>query len=345
MRRNWYRGTARGGWLMMVGAVAMVVLAMIGGIVAGCSQSKTGTPAPKKVIRLGFFPNFTHAAPIVGLKKGFFQEALGPNVEIKQNTFVAGPELMTALLAGQLDVVYVGPGPALTAYSKARNLKIVAGSNNAGATLVARKSAGITNVAGLRGKKVAVPQLGNTQDISLRHLLTEAGLKPADKGGDVEIIAIAPADLQLTFQRKEVDAALVPEPWGTILTTKGAASLVLDARQVWENGNYPTTVLVATDEFAKREPALLDKWLSAHRRTVAFLKESPDESAKILGGELKRLTGKEIPADVLSPAFARNIPTDTIDRKVFADFIKVSREAGFLKTSVTADEILSPNLK
>lgn len=328
------RGPKRRGLVRIPPAIAaiavLVALAMLVAV-SGCGR---GDSSAAKTVRLGYFPNFTHAAPIVGLKKGFFQKELGPKVKIKGSTFTAGPELVTALLAGQIDVAYIGPGPAIAAYSKAKNVKIIAGSNNAGAVLVARRGSRIISVGGLAGKKVAVPQLGNTQDVSLRQLLREAGLKAADRGGTVEVVGIAPADLALTFQRKEVDAALVPEPWGTILATKGLADVVVDYNNVWAGGNYPTTVLIATDEFARREPQLLKSWVIAHGRTIKYLRENPKEASAILGGELKVLTGKEIPQDVLLAAYGKNIPTDRIDREVLGDFIKLSLENGFIKSPV-----------
>lgn len=324
----------------LTSVASAVALSGLVAILTGCGLPATEQAANGRTIDVGYFPNLTHSVPIVGLSKGFFQREVGSSIAIKQSTFTAGPELMTALLAGRLDVAYVGPGPAIAAYARARNLRIVAGSNSAGAVLIARTRAGVDGVSSLAGKRVAVPQLSNTQDISLRQLLREADMQPADKGGDVEIVAIAPADLDLALRRSEVDAALVPEPWGTLLVRKRVAVLVLDHTQVWAGGNYPTTVLVATDEFARSRPVLLSKWLAAHRRTIAFLRQEREESVRTLGAELKRLTGKKIPRDVLLPAFGRNIPTDKIDRRVLADFIQLSRDAGFLNDPVRPEEVL-----
>lgn len=315
------------GWIRTRVLLILVIVALISmPLLNGCQKEVNGD------IRVGYFPNVTHAVPLVGLEQQTFQKELGTKVNIKTKTFVAGPSLMEALIAGEIDVGYIGPVPAINGFVKGAGIKIIAGANNGGAVLVARKNSGIKTINDLINKKVAVPQFANTQDISLRHLLKANGLKDKAKGGNVNVLQVAPADLFLLFKQKQIDAALVPEPWGTQLKEKGEADIILDWRQVWNNGDYPTTVVIASDKFIKEHPEIVDKWLKAHVATVEFINNNKEKSQAIIKKRLKELTGQDIAINTIKASMDRSKTTDTLNKGVLDEFANLSFESGYLKS-------------
>ncbi|MFO7626509.1 MAG: ABC transporter substrate-binding protein, partial [Candidatus Fermentibacteraceae bacterium] len=163
----------------------LIVLALM-----GCGGPSAGREG---IVRVGYFPNITHSQALIGLARGDFAEALGPETEIETTLFNAGPSVIEALYAGRLDLAYIGPNPAITGYvrSNGEALRIVAGATSGGAALVVRPDAGITTLAQLDGRRIATPQLGNTQDVALRNCLTELGLSPLEEGGTVQVIPTA----------------------------------------------------------------------------------------------------------------------------------------------------------
>src|SRR5712664_4287151 len=171
------------------------------------------------VIHVGAFPNITHSQAMVGKASGWFEKRMGPKVTIDWKSFNAGPSAIEALFAGAIDMTYIGPNPAISGYvrSNGEALRIVAGATSGGAALVVRNDSGIQKPEDFHGKKVASPQMGNTQDIALRAWLRAHGLKPRDKGGDVQIIPMANPDQLTLFLKKDLDAAWAPEPWATRL--------------------------------------------------------------------------------------------------------------------------------
>ena len=216
-------------------------------VAAGCRAREPKGGAAPTTLRLGFFPNLTHGPALVGLQRGDFAKALAP-LTIDPKPFNAGPEAMEALFAGALDACYVGPAPAINGYLRSHGeaLVIVAGAAQNGAGLVVRKEANIRGPGDLHGKKLASPQLGNTQDVALRMYLKENGLAPKDRGGDVQVMPLANADILALMKQKELDGAWVPEPWTTRLIDEAGGVLLLDEKDRWPGKKFPTTVLVVT---------------------------------------------------------------------------------------------------
>jgi NitT/TauT family transport system substrate-binding protein len=294
----------------------------------------------ENLIRLGYFPNITHSSVIVGLKNNYFKEEMGDKIRIDSKVFVAGPALMEALLLGDIDIGYVGPIPAINAYVKGAKIKIVAGANNAGAVLIARKNSNIRSVYDLKNKIVAVPQFGNTQDISLRILLKRFNLEDEAKGGSVKILQAASSDLPILFTQNQVDAALVPEPWGSQLAEKLKARIIVDWNKMWKNGNYPTTVLVVREEFLNKHPDLVKKWLMAHIRSVNYVKGNSNESLKTINGELKKLTGKDLTDKVIREALIRSRATYDLNKTAVYEFADEFYRTGYLKSKPNIDGLI-----
>ncbi|MFC4637139.1 ABC transporter substrate-binding protein [Deinococcus hohokamensis] len=282
-------------------------------------------------VRLGFFPNLTHAPALVGLERGLFQKAIG-SAKLDARQFVSGTTLTEAFAAGQIDIAYVGPGPAISAAARGMPVQFLAGASEAGAVLVARKDSAIRSYKDLAGKIVAVPSLGNTQDISLRHILTEQGLKSKADGGSVTIVPIPPADTIAAFAGKRADATLVPEPWGAALEAQGHRVIGTE-KTVWRGGKYPTTIVIVNAKFAQANPALVANFLKAHTAAVAFLTKSPAAAQSAVNAQLTKLTGEKLDLRVLQRAFARTRFTTTLDAEALKEYAALNVEAGYARSA------------
>jgi NitT/TauT family transport system substrate-binding protein len=211
--------------------------------------------------------------------------------------FNAGPSLIEALFAGEIDIGYVGPGPALNAHSKGRGekIRVIAGAAANGVLIVARKDAGINSLAELNGRRVATPQMGNTQDISAKHYLMQE-LKQKDLNN---VLPIANTEQATLMARKEIDAAWAPEPWGSRLIIEGQGKLLAQEKDLWPNKRFSLTLVVTTPQYLAKHPEIVEKILAAHVRLTHWLTAQPQNWATPLDQALKQLTGKALPAGVV----------------------------------------------
>ena len=281
-------------------------------------------------VRLGYFPNLTHAAALVGLEKGYFQKELGAGIKLSAREFATGTTLNEAFAAGEMDIGYIGPGPAINAAVRGIPIQIVAGASNAGAVLVARKGAGISSYKDLAGKKVAVPSLGNTQDISLRHILKVSGLSITSSGGNVTLLPIAPADVVAAFAAGQLDAALVPEPWGALLEGRGGV-LVGDEKTVWRGGDYPTTVVVVNTKFALENPDLVLAFLRGHVKAVKFINTNGPAAQASIAKKLLELTKQKVDPLQLQRALKRTQISVNFNLDALKEYADLNKEAGFVR--------------
>jgi len=283
-------------------------------------------------IRAGHFPNITHAQGVIGQASGWFEKALGENTKVDWKVFNAGPSAIEALFAGQLDLTYIGPNPAINGYvkSKGEALRIVAGAASGGAALVVRADSGINSVKDFDGKKIASPQLGNTQDVALRGWLKDNGYRLKEKGGTVQVIPLANPDQLTLFLKKEIDGAWTVEPWVSRLILEGGGRLFLDERKLWPNGKFVTTHLIVSTRFLKEHPDLVRKWIATHVELTEWINKNPEEAKKILNEEIKKETGKAIPQKVLDESFKKiDITYDPISSSLFKS-ARWAFEQGFL---------------
>ena len=205
-------------------------------------------------IRVGAFPNITHAQAMVGKANGWFDKAMGPQVKVQWTSFNSrDPAAIEALFGGAIDMTYVGPNPAINGYvrSNGEALRVVAGAASGGASLIVRNDSGIQKPEDFHGKRVASPQFGNTQDVALRNWLRSHGMKTNDKGGDVQIVPMANPDQLTLFLKKDLDGAWAPEPWATRLIHDGNGRLFIDERSLWPNGQFVIGLLVVNTRFLK----------------------------------------------------------------------------------------------
>jgi NitT/TauT family transport system substrate-binding protein len=254
-------------------------------------------------LRLGFLANITHEPALVGIAKNFFTKDLGKNVTLKATIFSTGTEETTALLAGQLDAAYVGPNPAINAWQKSNGtaIKIISGAASGGASLVVKK--GITSAAQLKGKSLATPSLGNTQDVALRYWLKQHGLTTTPTGGgDVGIKPIKPNSAAvLEFQSGQIDGGWEPEPYASEMVLDGGTRLVNEA-SLWPGGQFVTTNLVVTQSFLKAHPSTVNGLLKGQIQANSYINASPAAAASVANAELTKLLGKGLKSNVLAMA-------------------------------------------
>ena len=284
------------------------------------------------VVRVGAFPNITHAQAMVGKANGWFDKALGSDTKIQWTSFNAGPSAIEALFAGAIDMTYIGPNPAITGYvrSNGEALRVVVGAASGGASLIVRNDAGIQKPEDFHGKRVASPQLGNTQDVALRSWLKAHGMKSTDKGGDVQVIPMANPDQLTLFQKKELDAAWAPEPWATRLIREGNGRLFLDERDLWPQGQFVITHLIVRTKFLQEHPDLVKKWIAAHIELTDWINGHLPEAKNILNQQLQKETGKALKPAILDEAFSRlQITYDPIRNSLLTS-AHSAFDAGFL---------------
>lgn len=264
------------------------------------------SPSSAASLRVGHFPNLTHAQALVGRANGLYEKRTGQPIDWK--AFNAGPSAMEALLAGQLDIAFVGPNPAVNAFmrSKGKSLRIIAGVASGGASLVVDPKAGIRSAQDFKGKKLASPELGNTQDVALRHWLKQQGLTI---GRDVQVIPTKNADIILLMQRHQIAGAWVPEPWVSRMQQEVKANLFLDERALWDGWRFPSAVLVVRTEFLRNNGALVKKFLDAHIDITDWIIANPKEARKIINEQLASLAGKALPSTMLSESLSRMLIT------------------------------------
>jgi NitT/TauT family transport system substrate-binding protein len=308
-----------------------------------------------KVLRLGYFPNLNHAQAIIGLENGSFQKALSENstsnesaddFTIKEFMFSAGPSAIEALYAGQIDAAYVGPNPAINGYlaSNGEGIRIVSGAASGGAVFVIRNDSTIISTKDFGGKKFASPQLGNTQDVSLRKYLMQNGFDTVENGGNVTVVPVKPSDILTLMLKKEIDGAWVPEPWGARLVKEANGKVFVDERDLWPpDGKFVTTNIIVRTDYLKDNPDVVKKLIKAHVDETIWINETleslrtdtsmpgnvenqtkndTDDGVaafiRSFNNGLKRITGNTVPEDELRDALQRlEFTYDPIQRSLF----------------------------
>jgi NitT/TauT family transport system substrate-binding protein len=314
---------------------AAVVLVAAGLLAAACGSSSSGG-APSE-LRLGYYANLTHAAALVGIKEGFFAQSLGSQTRLTTHVFNAGPDAVTALLSNSIDATYIGPNPAINAFiqSHGQAIRIISGATSGGAALVVSQS--IQSPADLKGKALASPQLGNTQDVALRWWLKQQGYPTtATGGGDVKILPQDNATTLTAFKAGQIDGAWVPEPWATRLVLEGKGHVLVDERSLWPNGHFATTMLVVRTDFMSRYPATVQKLLEAQVKATDFLGQNAAQAQKDVNDSIAGITGKRLADGVVKGAWT-NL-TFTVDP--IAQSLKASADHAF-QLGLLKDENLS----
>jgi NitT/TauT family transport system substrate-binding protein len=276
-------------------------------VVAGCAATPEAAPSATPeitTVRLGYFPNLTHAPGLIATQKGFFKSELKAiNLTLTPTAFNAGPDVVTALFADSLDCSYIGPNPAINAFAQSEGaaVRIVSGSTSGGAALVVRD--GVNTAADLKGLTIATPQLGNTQDVAARNWLSGQGLATdVEGGGDVSIKPQSNSDGLAAFSAGEIDGAWVPEPWVSSYVAAGAHVLQNEA-DLWDGGQFVTTVILCRTDFIDQHPDAVTALLKGHLAALDLIASDPEGSQAAVNLALAGLTGSSIDPKVLASAW------------------------------------------
>lgn len=292
----------------------------------------TGAQQKPLILRVGYFPNITHAQALVGRAGGQFEKAVGAGVQIEWKAFNAGPSAIEALFAKAIDLTYVGPNPAVTGYVRSQGdaVRVIAGGASGGASLIVREGTRIHTAADFHGKRVATPQQGNSQDVALRSWLRANGLKPREKGGDVQVLPITNADQFTLFLKGQLDAAWAPEPWAARLVHEAGGRIFLDERDLWPNHEFVNTELVVRPQFLKEHADAVKNFLRAHVELTDWINKNPAEAKQIMNMELQKETGKSLAPEVMDDAFSRMAVTCDPIRSSLLKATQQAFDEGFL---------------
>jgi NitT/TauT family transport system substrate-binding protein len=311
-------------------------------VLAGTILGSGSIGAEKVTLRVGYFPNITHAQGVIGShstreQRGWFEQRLGPEVTIQWYAFNAGPSAMEAIFAGSIDLTYVGPNPALNAFirSQGDEIRVLAGSAQGGAALVVSGDGRITQSSQFRGLRLATPQLGNTQDVAARAWLKQQGYKVSLTGGDVLVLPTANPEQLSLFQQGKLDAVWTVEPWVSRLELEAKGRIFL------EQPDAVTTVLVSSVKFLKAQPALVAKFKAAHQELTAWLNAHPDEARAQVRAGLSAEMKREMSAAIVNSAWARLKFTDQVTQQQFETLVTEAQSVGFLRNAIPLDRLFS----
>ncbi|HKT33627.1 MAG TPA: ABC transporter substrate-binding protein [Nitrospira sp.] len=308
----------------------MIWLLVFGSIMA----TAPSLAAAGETIRVGHFPNVTHVQSLVAhhlsrTGKGWFEQRLGPDVKIEWYIYNAGPSAMEAILADSIDLTYVGPSPALNAYTKSngQEIRIVAAAAAGGAALVVQADSGLKQPSDFRGKIIATPQLGNTQDIACRAWLSNGGLKVTQTGGDAFIVPTPNADQFPLFKTKKLDAVWTVEPWVSRLERDAGGKVLV------EQSKDSITVLVSGVKFLTKKREMAAKFVRAHRELTEWILAHPEEARQMVKQELAAETKAEVSAGLIAQAWKRIVLTNDPSLDEYQHFVADAQRAGFIRST------------
>jgi len=287
-----------------------------------------------ETIRVGHFPNITHVQGLVAQHlsrtgRGWFEQRLGTDIKIEWYIYNAGPSAMEAILSDSIDLTYVGPSPTLNAYARSNGeeIRIIAGAAAGGAALVVQPDSGLKQPADFRGKTIATPQLGNTQDVACRAWLANGGLKITQTGGDAFLVPTPNPDQLSLFQRKKLDAVWTVEPWVSRLEREAGGKVLV------EQSRESITVLVSSVKFLKNKREVAKKFAQAHRELTDWILAHPDEAKQMVRQELAAEMRAEVSPDLIAQAWKRIVLSTAVSPDEYQQFVLNAQRAGFLRTT------------
>lgn len=288
--------------------------------------------AQSTTVRVGHFPNITHVQALVARAferqgRNWFSERLGPSVKVEWYTYNAGPSAMEAIFANSLDLTYVGPNPALNAYARSRGdeIRVVAGAVNGGSALIVQPNSGLAKPADFRGKRIATPQFGNTQDVAARAWLVAGGLRITQTGGDAQVLPTSNPDQLSLFQSKQLDAVWTVEPWVSRLESEAGGQILVEEK------NAITTVLVSSAAFLSKNRDLAQRFVSAHRELTEWILRNPEEAQRLARDELQASFRVDMAPELVARAWARMTITPDVTLDAFKSFMTSAQQVGFMR--------------
>ena len=314
-------------YVIGIGLTAIVLMAAVLNI--------TSTDNSGNEIRVAFFPSISHAVPIVGIENNIFQENLTEQKIIEVKIFDSGPQVIESLFAKSIDLAYVGPGPIINGFLKSngQDLKILAGAANGGASFIIQKDSGLDSIENFQGKRIASPQISNTQDVSLRHYLSTHGLEPVEKGGTVFVLNISNPDIYTLFAKGDIDGAWVPEPWATILVEELGGIRLFNESQFWPEKQFSSVLLIGRTNFIEQNPETVEKWILSNQKTAEWINSNPDKTKMIYNEFMQDYMGKTFSKKIVDESFSNlEITSDPIKNSVLT-FAERADSLGYLGRS------------
>ncbi len=302
------------------GIIAIVAIGLAGAIYDSENANK------ENKIRVAYFPNISHAIPIIGIESDIF-----PNEIVETKLFDNGPQVIESMFSRSIDLAYVGPGPAINGFLKSESeLVILSGAASGGASFIVHPNSEIITAEDFSGKRIAAPQIGNTQDVSLRHYLSQNDLKPAEKGGSVVVLNISNPDIYTLFVKGEIDGAWVPEPWATILVEELGGTRLFFEESLWPEKKFASVLLIGRAEYVEKNPEIVQGWIDSHEETVKWINENPNESELLFNQFMKKTLGQSLPESIVSTSLSNlEITSDPIDESI-AMFAERADSLGYL---------------
>jgi len=337
---------------MKIIVVALSVSIMIIAVTAIVAFTGNYSETNQDKLRVAFFPSIGHAVPIVGLENGIFQKEIGNQIEIETKIFDSGPQVIESIFASSIDIAYVGPGPIINGFLKSdgNDIKILSGAASGGASFIVQPNSGLDSIQNFNGKRIASPQISNSQDISLRYYLESNGLKPVEKGGTVFVLNISNPDIYTLFAKGDIDGAWVSEPWATLLVEESGGVRLFNEEKLWPNEQFASVLLIARTNYLENNPEIIQNWVNSHEKTVSWINSNPDKSKIIFSNFLKKYMGKSLPSEIIDESFSNlEITTDPIKNSVLT-FAERADSLGYLgRTGYNLDGIfyqpdLNPNM-
>lgn len=283
-------------------------------------------------VRVGHFPNITHVQALVARAferqgRNWFGERLGPGVKIEWYTYNAGPSAMEAIFANSLDLTYVGPNPALNAYARSRGdeVRVIGGAVNGGSALVVQGDSTLSKPADFKGKRIATPQFGNTQDVAARAWLVAGGLRITQTGGDAHVVPTSNPDQLSLFQGKQLDAVWTVEPWVSRLESEAGGKILVEEKEAI------TTILVSSAAFLAKNRDLAKRFVAAHRELTDWIQKNPDEAQRMARDELQASFRLDMSPELVARAWSRMVITPDTSREAFQSFVTSAQKVGFLR--------------
>ena len=327
---------------MKITVVVFSVTIMIISVAAIVALTGNYSETSQDKLRVAFFPSIGHAVPIVGLENGIFQEEIGEQIKIETKIFDSGPQVIESIFAGSIDIAYVGPGPIINGFLKSdgMDVKILSGAASGGASFIVQTNSGLDSIDNFDGKRIASPQISNSQDVSLRYYLASNGLKPVEKGGTVFVLNISNPDIYTLFAKGDIDGAWVSEPWATLLVEELGGVRLFNEEKLWPDEQFASVLLIARTNYLENNPEIIQNWIESHKETVSWINSNPDKSKIIFSNFLKKYMGKSLPSKIIDESFSNLVITSDPIKNSVLTFAERADSLGYLgRTGYNLDGI------
>ncbi|TDQ40494.1 ABC transporter substrate-binding protein [Aureibacillus halotolerans] len=288
-------------------------------VISGCGSSSSNAGEGKTTVTIGYFPNINHTPAMVAREKGFYEETLGDDVQVEYKTFADGGTFMTALQAGEIEAGLVGPGPAMNNFVSGAKVQVVAGSSTGGTVVLASEQSGITTPEDMDGKTFVTPGIGCTHDVQFETFMKEKGLTSNRTGGTLKHVTGKPAQYLGMLKQGRVDVAVAPEPWASVIEADGA-NVIIDWDEVSFGETLPAAVFATSTKLLEKNPDVVEKLVSAHKRSIDFIQNNKDEAIDITIAGIKDITKQELELTIMERAFERTQFTYDVDPETIQAF-------------------------